>query len=369
MAPSTPTSEAWSCRSTTRHDSIGDSLGHAPRTLEIRDDEMLRDDIVTTDAFLDPCRIYRDDYLVDSKFQGEGPAKCGEKLDEIFLHVKRMVDGRSKQPLGINEGAVHMIQLPASLINGLMTPGEYYDGDNKRNDIWLRGTCFELSAFNNHLRIERSRGHGALKEEYAAAPSNDSEDDDLSDVFEPHGHGNEDEEMENGGEETDEVDKEEEEEEEEEGTTLLRPSTTPQPSPSNPIHPPKNPLPSLLPTSPSLSRIPTTKSRSPSTTSPIPSPPRTPPRREHANPSLFRKLSTPRPMPEMSFHDVDAPFSPLPRDDPFADLTAGGMRLSTLKNGKYSRPPARLCRHIVGSPTRKQKMGYSGARAVIVVQD
>lgn len=165
MTPSATVPAALQCANPGKHKPIASSLGRVLQDLGFGDVEVLQNNLVTTEAFLGPWTTYRDDYVLNPKFNGEGLKKGNDKLVPLFEHVKRAVSGRSRRSSRLGEdagGLAHTVHLYTSLIDSLMAPGGHYDSGSKSDEGWLRQTCAELYALVMHLKAEYAHGHGEL---------------------------------------------------------------------------------------------------------------------------------------------------------------------------------------------------------------
>lgn len=153
------------CIDSDKHGAINASLQHVLQTLGLDNAKLLFLGIIDTESFLQPWTVYRDNYLLHPKFNKEGLCRGGEKMDGLFEHIFREINGRSLRTYRLSKnagGRSHTIRLYSSLVSSLTTSGGFYDCGPLGDREWLRQICAELYVLVKHLRVEYVHGHGML---------------------------------------------------------------------------------------------------------------------------------------------------------------------------------------------------------------
>lgn len=157
--------ESLQCTNPSKHPLITASLQKVLKLLCISDAETLLAKLVTTDSFLLRWTAYRDAYLLHPHFNEEGLNKGGDKMYQLFEHIRREVNGRSAKMSRLGEGAsgrAHTVRLFSSLVKSLTGEGGFYDKGDKDDEVWLSQICEQLYGLVKHLRGEYAHGHGVL---------------------------------------------------------------------------------------------------------------------------------------------------------------------------------------------------------------
>jgi hypothetical protein len=160
-------SERTACPDPDKHEGLERSLQRAIRVLGFNDTDLLILGLIDTEAFLKPWIAYRDDYLLNPRFNDEGLCVGGEKIDQLFERIMQEVKDRSQGALNWltsedAEGRSHTVRLYSSLVHELTHPGAFYDYGVIDDTAWVKQLCRELYVLVKHLRAEYVHGHGAL---------------------------------------------------------------------------------------------------------------------------------------------------------------------------------------------------------------